>query len=39
MANENVASGDLTTDAVGKATEAFEYVEWARGDLSTPSTS
>jgi hypothetical protein len=33
MANENVARGDLTTDAVGKATEAFEYVERARGHL------
>jgi hypothetical protein len=33
MANEYVASRDPTTDAVGKATEAFEYVERARGHL------
>lgn len=33
MVNKGVVSGDATTDAVGKATEAFEYVERARGHL------
>ncbi len=35
MANRDVSAGPATIDAVGRATEALEYVERARGHLYT----